>query len=303
MATRSLEDLKWVNPRCAWDHEALDFTPWLANNLNRLTDVIGIELELESTEVEVNGLRADIVARDPRDGNRVLIENQLERADLHHLGQVLAYLAGLDAKVVIWVATNFDAAHLSALRWLNEHSGEGFAFFATRIRAARIGDSAMAPVFEVLERPNEWEIQIRSVARRSGLSTLGQFRQNFWVHFERRHPGTVRSGFAGSNVYDRVEDSGRRVCIYMAQNGARIYYPLERGESTAERSTALAAPVAMLKEEISAEGAVGEVSGSGHFFLSIDATDQTNWDQMSDWMAKRREQWTRAVQQTLVQAD
>lgn len=44
----------------------------------------------------------------------MLIENQLERANLQHLGQLLAYLAGLEAKVVIWVATGFDEPHLSA---------------------------------------------------------------------------------------------------------------------------------------------------------------------------------------------
>lgn len=118
MPTRELMDLEWLPPRKAWDHESHDFTPWLAENLHRLATEIGVDLELESTEVTVNGLRADIVARDPRNDCRVLIENQLERADLHHLGQVLAYLAGLEARIVVWVAAQFEDAHLSALRWL-----------------------------------------------------------------------------------------------------------------------------------------------------------------------------------------
>ena len=99
MATRPLGALDSVDPREAWDHEAHDFTPWLADNLDRLAAAIGVELEHEGTEVHVGPLRADIVARNPRDDTRVLIENQLEHADLHHLGQVLAYLAGLEAKV------------------------------------------------------------------------------------------------------------------------------------------------------------------------------------------------------------
>ena len=153
MAMRPLGALDSVDPREAWDNEAHDFTPWLADNLGHLATAIGIELEREGTEMHVGPLRADIVARNPRDDSRVLIENQLEHADLHHLGQVLAYLAGLEAKTVVWVAKGFDEAHLSALRWLNEHTAESFAFFAVRVRVVRIGDSPLAPVFEVLEPP------------------------------------------------------------------------------------------------------------------------------------------------------
>ena len=39
------------------------------------------------------------------DDSRVLIENQLEEANMQHLGQLLAYLAGLEAKIVVWIAT------------------------------------------------------------------------------------------------------------------------------------------------------------------------------------------------------
>ena len=41
-----LGTLKNVNLREAWSNEAQDFTPWLANNLDRLSTAIGIPLEL-----------------------------------------------------------------------------------------------------------------------------------------------------------------------------------------------------------------------------------------------------------------
>ena len=66
-----------------------------------------IELEKEDTEVQVGPYRADIVARAPIDDSRVVIENQLEEANLQHLGQVLAYLAGLEARIVVWIARDF----------------------------------------------------------------------------------------------------------------------------------------------------------------------------------------------------
>ncbi len=134
MAMRQLGALDSVDPREAWDHEAQDFTPWLAENLDRLATEIGFNLELEGTEVHVGSRRADIVARNPEDDSRVLIENQLEHADLHHLGQVLAYLAGLEAKTVVWIAKGFEdrssvrsplaeRAHGRVLRVLSSFTG------------------------------------------------------------------------------------------------------------------------------------------------------------------------------------
>ena len=124
MNTANLGTLQRVDVRQAWPHEAQDFTPWLAKNLGVLADELGVALEMEDTEKAV-GLyryRADIVARVPHDGTLVLIENQLEEANLEHLGQVLAYLAGLEAQIIVWVATSFHDLHLAAIRWLNEHT-------------------------------------------------------------------------------------------------------------------------------------------------------------------------------------
>ena len=149
--------LEPVDLRTAWKHEALNFTPWLTENLDRLSQAIGIEMSLEDTEVKIDRFSADILARNAQDDSLVLIENQLDWSDHTHLGQILTYLAGLQAQSVIWVASGFEEAHLSAIRWLNEHTAEPFAFFAVRVGVVRIGASPMAPVFEVIERPLEWD--------------------------------------------------------------------------------------------------------------------------------------------------
>ena len=115
-------ELKDVTLRDVWGNEAQHFTPWLAANMERLSEAIGIPLESEGTEVAVEQFSADIVARNPADGSRVLIENQLEGSDHRHLGQILTYLAGVQAQTVIWVARDFDESHRSAIRWLNDHT-------------------------------------------------------------------------------------------------------------------------------------------------------------------------------------
>ena len=81
-------ELTDVDLREAWPNEASDFTPWLADNLERLSEVIGLPLELEDTEVSVEGFSADILARIPADGSLVVVENQLAGTDHTHLGQI-----------------------------------------------------------------------------------------------------------------------------------------------------------------------------------------------------------------------
>ena len=160
----------------------------------------------------------------------------------------LAYLAGLEAKTVVWIAKGFEDAHLSALRWLNEHTGESFAFFAVRVGAVRIGNSPLAPIFEVLERPNGWDRQVQDMVQ-GELSERGKFRRDFWAHVSKRYPGEAPLGRASSNVYHRVEEAGRRVSQYVARGGVGVFFPRERGESYEERSSAVELSVKWLQEE------------------------------------------------------
>lgn len=116
MATVHFARLSDTSLRQAWRDEARDFTPWLFDNIEYLSDILDLELQTTDSEAEVEGFSADIVATDTRTGDRVLIENQLENSDHKHLGQILTYLAGLEAKTVIWVAREFHEAHRSAIR-------------------------------------------------------------------------------------------------------------------------------------------------------------------------------------------
>ena len=130
-------------PRDAWTHEAHAFTPWLAQNIDHLSEAIGIPLELTAQEVRVETFAADILARNPQDDSVVLIENQLEVTDHTHLGQIMTYLAGLEAQTIVWIAPAFREPHLSAIRWLNEHTADGFGFRILRL--ARLQGGRVRP--------------------------------------------------------------------------------------------------------------------------------------------------------------
>ena len=159
-------ELKSVDLRVAWPDGQDDFKLWLADNLERLSAAIDVPLEVDSDQfvyapfvftVSIparNPTDGSIPARNPTDGSRVLIKTQLESAEYTHLGEILAYLAHIEAQTTIWVARDFRELHLSAIRWLNEHTTTRYAFFAVRVRVVQIADGPLAPLFEVLERPS-----------------------------------------------------------------------------------------------------------------------------------------------------
>ena len=312
--------LKDIDLRDAWPHEANNFTPWLAENLPLLAEAIGIPLELEGTEVPVEGYSADILATYPSDGSHVIIENQLESTDHTHLGQIMTYLAGLEAKTVVWIAREFRGAHLSAVRWLNTHTTDDFAFFAIKLRVVQIGDdsSIVAPLFEVVERPNDWRRQVQAVNEIGGnerLNNLRRFRGDFWQSYIARYPEDLqlRPNHIDSNVY--VEVGGVSVSLYIAQQRVGIFLPWDiRNFDRLERESARE----WRKRDCCCEWCCtvceeGEHScvdcycelclGKGERYpitkeasedihactdsMAIDSNNRDNWPQMIDWLYQK----------------
>lgn len=181
MSTESLSRLNRVELRRAWSNESLEFTPWLARpeNLALLGEAIGIELELVQTEMAVGSFSADIVCKETSKGTQVLIENQIERTDHTHLGQLLTYAAGLEAVVIVWVAREFTDPHRAALDWLNEVTDDRARFFGLEIELWQIADSPYAPKFNVVARPNEWTETVQETAGKN-LSAWQELQVAFW---------------------------------------------------------------------------------------------------------------------------
>ncbi|MBY0282810.1 MAG: DUF4268 domain-containing protein [Sphingomonas sp.] len=274
--------------RDAWTHEAHRFTPWLAANLDRLADVIGMPLELTGTEMRVGTFSADILARNAADDSVVLIENQLEGSDHTHLGQIMTYLAGLEAQTMIWVAPSFRDEHLSAIRWLNEHTVDPFAFFAVRIRVVRIADSPFAPLFEVIERPNNWDRQVseKKRATEGDRSELGKHRLAFWTHFCTRYPDQGTPG-AASSRWAALPGTDLLLVQYLSRNGVGVFVRPPRGGSDEELEVAVRPHFDTLVSELNAKL---EIALGSRF--DTDPHDVANWDRMADWL----DQQTKAYQ-------
>ena len=89
MADNNLAKIQRVSLREGWEHEARDFTPWLADNIYELNEALDVDLEVQEQESSVGSRSLDILAIDLSDGRPVIIENQLERTDNDHLSRLL----------------------------------------------------------------------------------------------------------------------------------------------------------------------------------------------------------------------
>src|SRR3989339_1984219 len=135
MLKKQVSHLKKVDLRNVWGHEASDFTQWLSQdeNLNLLSDEVGISIKLVQTEANVGRYNVDILAEEENSGRKIIIENQLEDTNHDHLGKIITYASGYDAEVIIWIVKNYRDEHQKAIDLLNEHTDEKICFYLIKL--------------------------------------------------------------------------------------------------------------------------------------------------------------------------
>lgn len=180
-----LGQIKKVDIRSQWPHEAQDFTPWLAQdkNIRAFGNALGLELEVEGTEVAVGPYSADILARDTGTGEYVVIESQLERTNHDHLGKAITYAAALDASAIIWVAKDFTDEHRRALDWLNDLTSDEVSFFGVQVELWQIDDSRPAVRYNLVSRPSELRRADVTGMNKGELTETRQLQVEYWTAF------------------------------------------------------------------------------------------------------------------------
>ena len=166
--------------RSIWPHEALNFTPWVAENVDLLADAVGLDITVDETESSVGDFNVDIYASETGTDRKIIIENQLEDTDHDHLGKLITYASGKGADVLIWVVKHAREEHKAAVEWLNNHTDDKIGFFLCEIKLFQIGDSQIAPSFTVVERPNDWTKEIR---KKASANPTQQQRLEYWQAF------------------------------------------------------------------------------------------------------------------------
>jgi len=196
MAIGKLEE---VDIRELWKHEQYDFSEWLSKkeNIENLNEILGLTLVDISKETYVGSYRCDLFAKDETTGIKVIIENQLEMSNHDHLGKIITYASGLDAKVVVWIVKEAREEHRSAIEWLNNNTNSNVNFFLIEIHAYKIGNSDNAPMFQVIEQPNDFIKNNKSANSSDTMNKSQSQRVEFWNQFnnvlvERGKPFNVR---------------------------------------------------------------------------------------------------------------
>src|SRR4030042_1550175 len=177
--TPSIGKIEKVNLREIWKHEASDFSRWLASNIDYLNEVINMDIAVQTVEGNVGPYRVYIYGEDSS-GNKVIIENQLEKTDHSHLGQILTYLVNLDANIAIWITASPVEEHRQVIEWLNETTPDNMCFYLIKVEGIRIeGQPSVAPLFTVVEGPTEERKKIG--AEKKEYAKRHTVRQKFWA--------------------------------------------------------------------------------------------------------------------------
>lgn len=181
MDLSAIGKLERVALREVWKHEAMDFTQWLQENIGVLNDALDLNLVNVDRERITGDFSIDLVAEDDG-GGTVIIENQLEKSNHDHLGKIITYLTGMNARAAIWIVSDPRPEHVAAVAWLNESSSADF--YMVKVEAVRIGDSPAAALFTLIVGPSVETKEVgqtkKEIAERYGI------RKRWWTQLVER---------------------------------------------------------------------------------------------------------------------
>ena len=162
----------------------------------------------------------------------------------------------------------------------------------------RIGDSKSAPVFDVLERPNQWQRQAQEVNRSGELSEIGRFRREFWAHFSSRIPDApgLRPGYAGSNVWHRIEGADISIVQFLSAGRVGVYLSGRWGESREAAKSRIEPYAETIRNAMNDSGMRDSEFGPCYSALKVNFRDRRNRDKIVDWLDSRRRAYAQALQ-------
>lgn len=308
----TLGRLEKIDLRNYWRREATDFTPWLAKeeNIQLLGETIGIELEVQSQEESVGPFSADILCKDTLNDHFVLIENQLERTDHTHLGQLMTYAAGLDAVTIIWIAQKFTEEHRAALDWLNRITDDTFTFFGIEIELYKIGDSSPAPMFNIVSKPNDWTKQVKKSATNPNITETKLLQKQYWFGLKEymetnksfvkmqnplpQHWTNIAIGRSNFYLSATVNSRDSTINIWLNIQG-------ENAKENYDKLYALAYEDSL--KEISKDLVWDKMEGRKMSAVMLktagDFTNQNDWNNQFQWFKEHIEKYTRFFKERL----
>lgn len=285
--------MKEINPREVYGHEAYDFTPWLAKeeNMNYLSEILGIDIEIIGTERDVGGLRIDILGQNKKTEGLIVIENQLEKTDDDHFSRIFHYAAAIDAEKIIWIASEITDKHKCTIDWLNKVLN----IFLIKITAYKTNND-YGVTFDIVSKPNNWVKEVKSetdeVYKEYKLSSAKILQEEYWDMLKQEVDKNYTDQFNSTKPHGKpfynlslkkipdakidlifnVQDSLIRDGIYIPKN-KKLFNHLYKN-----------------KEQIESE--IGfkliwynEAEKSSKIYIEkhVDVHNKNNWDEYIDW--------------------
>jgi hypothetical protein len=299
--TMALGQLKKIDLREAWKHEAHEFTKWLAQeeNLRLLADEIGFELKLIQVEAAVGDFNADILAEEENTGRKIIIENQLEVTNHSHLGQIITYASGYDAGVVVWVVKDVREEHRQAIDWLNNHTDDTIEFYLVKIELWQIAESPYAPKFDVICKPNDWAKAIKEATVNRELSETKLNQMEFWNRFKefaQQHGTKLRFQKTYPQHWTDVSIGNSEAHVSLTINsrdgafGVELYIP--NNKELYERLLARKSDIEQELGETAQWMALPQKKASRIKVIMGGDFDQKNrWEDYFDWLLRKAEKF------------
>lgn len=289
-----LSKLEKVDLRDVWKHEALDFTNWLAKpeNIELLSDEIGIDITLIQTEASVGNFNVDILAEEENTGRKIVIENQLNSTDHDHLGKLITYASGFDAEIIIWIVKSVRDEHKRAIDWLNEHTDQKINIFAIQMEVWRIANSPYAPKFQVIAKPNDWAKAVKTVTSQNEFSDTKMLQLEFWSKFKEfvqenngkiklrkaypQHWYDISLGFSNAHITLTVNSQSEQMtCEIYIPDAKWLYLALSGYKENIENE---------LSEQLVWEELPEKKASRIKLIKKSDLLNQDNWEMYHSWM-------------------
>jgi len=300
-----LGKLEKIPLREAWKHEALNFTNWLAKpeNLKLLSDEVGIDISLIQTEASVGKFSVDILAEEENTNRKIVIENQLESTDHDHLGKIITYASGFDAEMIIWIVKDVRDEHKQAIDWLNENTNEKVRFFAINIELWKIGNSDLAPKFNIISKPNNWSKALKKSSNsttQGKVTDLKMLQLEFWTalneHFNNNGATVNTRTPRPQHWYDLSLGCGQKAYLSLVvhkkdeycsvevyiPNSKELYFELEKNKQAIESETNVQFEWMELPQKQASRIIVKQ--------FGFDLHDTEAWKKHHQWLLKTIEQ-------------
>jgi hypothetical protein len=239
MDVATIGKLERVPLREVWKHEAQDFTQWLQQNIDVLSNALDLSLVNVDREQATGSFSIDLVAED-EGGGTVIIENQLEKSNHDHLGKLITYLTGMAAKAAIWIVSDPRPEHVAAIAWLNETGSA--AFYMVKVEAVRIGSSPAAPLFTLIVGPSDETEEVGQTKKE--IAERYSIRKRWWTQLTARsakvsklHAHITPGEYSWIGTSSGVRGLNLNYLVLQDECGAELY--IDRGKGCEEENKSI----------------------------------------------------------------